>query len=49
MHLTINGCVAIRFKMLTHLRVRSAFQPPRALPSNKIQAPAAGLVGVLKE
>jgi hypothetical protein len=31
-----DGCVAIRFKMLTYLRVRSAFETNRALPSNII-------------
>ena len=31
-----DGCVAIRFKMLTYLRVRSAFEPNRALPSDII-------------
>jgi hypothetical protein len=31
-----DGCVTIRFKMLTYLRVRSAFETNRALPSNII-------------
>jgi hypothetical protein len=31
-----DGCVPIRFKMLTYLRVRSAFETNRALPSNII-------------
>ena len=31
-----DGCVAIRFKMLTYLRVRCAFETNRALPSNMI-------------
>jgi hypothetical protein len=31
MHPTSNGCVAIRFKMLTYYRVRSAFKPNRRL------------------
>jgi hypothetical protein len=33
-----DGCVAIRFIMLTYCHVRSAFEANRALPSNKIQA-----------
>ena len=31
MHLTLNDCVSIRFKMLTYSRVRSAFKPNRRL------------------
>ena len=31
MHLTLNGCVAICFKMLTYWRVRSAFKTDRRL------------------
>ncbi len=31
------GYVAIRFKMLTYSRVRSAFEANRAVPSNKIK------------
>jgi len=31
-----DGGVATRFKMLTYYRVRSAFEPDRALPSNII-------------
>jgi hypothetical protein len=30
-HLVPDGCVAIRFKMLTYCRVRSAFKPNRRL------------------
>jgi hypothetical protein len=31
--LMADGCVTIRFKMLTYYRVRSAFKPNCALPS----------------
>jgi hypothetical protein len=36
-HLLLEGCVAIRFKMLTYKRVRTAFETDRALPSSKIE------------
>ena len=44
-----DGGVSCRFEMLTYLRVRSALEPPRALPSNKLQALAAGLVGMFNQ
>jgi len=34
-HLLLDDNVAIWFKMLTYLRVRSAFEPNRALSSSK--------------
>ena len=37
-HLLLGDCVAIRFIMLTYSRVRSAFEPNRALSSSKICA-----------
>jgi hypothetical protein len=35
-HLAPDGCVVPRIEMLTYLRVRSAFNPRDALPSNTI-------------
>jgi hypothetical protein len=35
-HLLPDGCVTIRFKVLTYYRVRSSFESNPALPSDKI-------------
>jgi hypothetical protein len=35
--LMADGCVTIRFKMLTYYRVRSSFKPDCALPSTIIE------------